>query len=726
MAEDFTFKTEQSKHSKLQIAQLFTQALHNFDNEQYTEADQLCTAIINQLPNHFDATNLLGKIALKIGRHDLAVEMFLRAVNIDDSGIILYNDLATSLYQSGRIKDALIVLNQALEKEPDSSQITSFLDNILSKPDENGDHINPQSALDIGVFCHESGQLNAAIYWYKKTLELQPENSFAMSNIGVLLHSQNRPDDATEYYKKALLIQPDNYEALNNLGVAFYDQGKFEKAVESHQKAIAIKPDHAQSHYNLANALSKQEKFTQAAASYQKAIKIDPNYAKAYSNFGNLLQIQGKLEKAISCYKKALLINPSLVQTHDSLIFCIDLICDINSDIFLQERAKWAKQHAAPLRAFWGEFHNKPDPNRVLRIGYVGADFKNHSASSIFAGVLLNHDPNKFAVYCYAGNSVEDDLTKKFKEKSTSWITTQQMDDATLANRIKQDGIDILVDLSGHTIGNRLLAFAYKPAPVQISAWGYPVGTGMEAMDYLFVDRFFIPMAQRQKYNEEIIDLPCVIHMMNTIPFPEVTDPPVLQNGYVTFGAFNRLEKNNHEVYTLWAEILRSIPKSKLLLKTVQLDHKNNISDIENFFKNKGIKRDQLIFIGKTNRQDHLKSHELIDIMLDPFPHSSGITSLESLRMGVPVLNLENRIRNKISSSMLHIMEMNQWRSKNEEEYIQKAIEYSRDTDKLKELRHQLRERFDRSVLGNSQLYTKKVEAIYLQLWNRWCTNDTQ
>ncbi|MBF0193423.1 MAG: tetratricopeptide repeat protein [Magnetococcales bacterium] len=703
------------------IDELFKEAIDHYNCERFVEADKCCTAIINNFPNHADAINLLGVIALQFNRYILAKDLFLRAINVNDKQVLYFHNLAVSLIQLEEKKEAIDVLNQALEIDPENSQILHLLENILNSNDVKAEFSNPRAALETGVLCHESGQPNAAIYWYNKTLKLQPENSFALSNIGVILHGQGRLDSAIDFYQKAILIQPDNYEAHSNIGVAYYDQGKLKKAATSQKKAISIKPDYAQAHYNLANSLTKQEKFKDAITSYKKAIKIKPDYAKAYSNYGNLLQIQGKFDKAISCYNKALKLRPDFVKTHDSLIFCIDLICDINSDLFLTERKNWAKQHADPLKVFWTELSNTPDPKRRLRIGYVGADFKEHSASSIFATMLLNHDPDKFQIYCYAGNTIVDNVTKKFKQKSTKWFPTAQIDDATLAKIIKQDEIDILVDLAGHTIGNRLLTFALKPAPIQISAWGYPLGTSMDAMDYLFADKFFIHEKHRKKYTEKIVDIPCVIHLMQTIQFPKVTDPPLIKNGYVTFGAFNRLEKYNHEVYSLWAKILLRIPTAKLLIKTVQLDYPQNVTEIINFFKNQGVKKKRLIFIGKTSRQEHLKAHEQIDIMLDPFPHNSGMTSLESLRMGVPVLNCETKIRNPLSSSLLHILGLDKWRTNNEDEYINKAIEFSQDVNYLKTLRHQLRNRFDKSVLGNSQLYVSKVEAIYLDLWKQWC-----
>jgi protein O-GlcNAc transferase len=303
-------------------------------------------------------------------------------------------------------------------------------------------------------------------------------------------------------------------------------------------------------------------------------------------------------------------------------------------------------------------------------------------------------------------------------------LSTSQLDNAGLVEQIRQDGIDILVDLAGHTTGNRLLAFARKPAPIQITAWGYPHGTKMDAIDYLFADPIFIPLSERNKYIEEIIDLPCVIHLNSGIGFPEIKSPPVCKAGHITFGAFNRIEKYSNSVYTAWAEILHRVPTAKLLIKSKSLNSLDNINILQTIFQDKGISPKRIIFMGSSPKQDHLKSHEKIDIMLDPYPHNGGMTTLESLRMGVPVLTCEKMTRCPTSASILHVMGLDEWRAGDEKDYIEKAVEFANDIPTLRNLRKQLRSRFDESVLGNSQLYVSKVEAIYRKLWQKWCRDN--
>ncbi|MBF0446524.1 MAG: hypothetical protein HQL68_13155, partial [Magnetococcales bacterium] len=205
--------------------------------------------------------------------------------------------------------------------------------------------------------------------------------------------------------------------------------------------------------------------------------------------------------------------------------------------------------------------------------------------------------------------------------------------------------------------------------------------------------------------------------------FPEVTDSPASKNGYITFGAFNRLEKNNEKVYTLWAEILHRIPTATLIIKAAKLDYSKLRENVQAFFLKQGISNNRLILVGKTPRPDHLKAHDQIDIMLEPYPHSGGMTTMDSLYMGVPILTYENNNRFPITASILHILELDEWRAKNEDEYIKKAVQFSRNLNYLKTLRHQLRKRFAESALGNSQLYTNQVETVYRQLWKKWCDN---
>ncbi|MBF0445157.1 MAG: tetratricopeptide repeat protein [Magnetococcales bacterium] len=762
-----TTDPKQSEQPELTLKAAYKQAVDSFNSGDLAEADRVCSAILNEAPNYVDAINLLGIIAQRVNRHDLAVELFMRAISVDNSNALLYFNLGTSLYPLGRIGEAIDSYQKAIAIMPNNAQVhyhlglallgegsldkavLSFQKAIESNPDyveslsELGytQHLLGLSDLgaeslkraisiqasyvnahyNLGVIHQAQGKFTAAISSYKNTIALTPEFFNAHYNLGVIYQAEGKIDDAILSYKNTLAIKPDYPQAHYNLGVVLQIKRQIDAAILSYKSAIAIKPDYAQAHSNLGAALQEQGEHEEAIISFKKAIEIEPGLTEAHYNYAFALQEQGKYVEAVARYQQTLICEPGYVQAHNNLIFCADLMPEVNSELCYAHRENWNKIHAEPLKALWPTLTNSPEPNRKLRIGYVGADFQHHSAAHIFGPMLLNYDRKNFAVFCYAGNTIEDGLTESFKANSTGWLSTSRIDDARLAEIIKNDAIDILVDLAGHTKGNRLLTFARKPAPIQISAWGYPLGTSMSAMDYLFGDSFFIPLADRHMYTEQIIDIPCAIHLKSATNFPPVTEPPVLKSGYITFGAFNRLEKYNDEVYTLWAEILNLIPNAKLLIKTAKLDSPLRIAEVEIFFSRKGVANNRLILLGKTSHEEHLKAHGLIDIMLDPFPHNSGMTSLESLRMGVPVLTCEKKIRCPASSAMLHILGLDEWNTQDTRQYIAKAVKFAADIEQLKVMREQLRDRFDASVLGNSQLYVGKVEAIYRQLWQKWC-----
>ncbi|MBF0444077.1 MAG: tetratricopeptide repeat protein [Magnetococcales bacterium] len=760
MSEDKFAK--ESGQTQLTIDEAFAQAIEHFNAERYTDADSFATAIINVVPDHIDAINMQGVVAQKLNRHDIAVERFGRALDIDNSRAMLHYNLAISLYYTGQQERSVKAVQTAIKIVPDNSQFRNFLNNVLKNPTPkkiNNDLANEAArVLQLGISAHSTGDIVTAVDCYNRVLAIDPMNTAAICNLGAVLQQQGKHGEAVEIFNKAIKIKPDLIEAHsnlgntllelgrvdegidcylqaisidpsfasahNNLGKVWLEQGRLDDAVLCYQTAIKYKPDMAEAHHNLGVVFNKQGLLDKAICSLQKAIAIKPDYAEALCNLGQVFQEQSKYSQAVASYKKALTIKPDFTMAHSNMIFCIDLIPDISTDLFKTEREQWNRKHAEPLRKYWPIFKNVIDSKRVLRVGYVNADFKHHSASHIFGPVLLNHDKNNFQIFCYAGNTVEDDMTQQFKDIATEWVSTYKMDDATLAAKINSDKIDILVDTAGHTRGNRLMVFARKPAPIQITAWGYPHGTAMAAMDYLFADPIFIPTSQRNKYTEEIVDLSCVIHLNPYTTYPDVSPPPVLKNGYITFGGFNRLEKYSNELYLLWVELLQRLPHAKLLMKTLKLESTERKKEIESFFVANGIEKDRLILIGRTTHQEHLQMHGMVDIMLDPFPHNGGMTTLESVRMGVPVLTCEKITRCPTSASILHIMGMDEWRAEYKADFLAKAVDYASDINKLKTLRTQMRSRFDKSVLGNGKLYTREIEAVYRKLWKRWCEKN--
>ncbi|MBF0380934.1 MAG: tetratricopeptide repeat protein [Magnetococcales bacterium] len=685
----------------------------NFANRQnplqqaitFHRAGQLSEAIhwynknLELNPKDIATLTNMGVALQTIGRRDEAIFCYQKAIEIKPDFAQGYSNLGVALQELNRFDEAVECFKKATIIQPNFAQAYSNLGDALRK----------------------KGDFHEAVKSCKKALAIDPNYADAYSNLGNALKELKILDEAVASFQKAIAINPNYAEAYSNLGIVFQEQNKLDQAITCYNKALAINPNFVAALSNLGNAQLENKDYKNAAVSCRKAIAISPDYAKAYSNLGFILKAQDNHEEAISCFQKALSINPDILNAHTTMIYCIDIFSDIKQNLFMEERQKWNKQFAEPLQNSWGPFLNDPDPDRKLRIGYVGSYFRYHSAGNMFGPVILNQDLTQFEVYCYAGNDKEDKLTKQLKERSTKWVQTSKLNDEELAKQIKKDGIDIVVDLAGHMEGSRLLAYAYKPAPVQVSAWGYPFGTGIKAIDYIFSDAVGIPTWDRPLYTEKIIDLSCLAHYNFEVPFPDVEDPPACKNGYITFGAFNRLEKNNPAVYSLWSELLRLVPTSKLLIKSRKLDDPESAQEMLTMLQDMGIASDRLIFMGESAPIEHLKAHRYIDIMLDPFPQTSGMTALESLRMGVPLLTCEHKTRLRTCASILHTVGLDDWRAKYEDDFLEKGVKFSQDIDALKELRHDLRNKMDSCILSNSPLYTKEIEANYRKIWKVWC-----
>jgi predicted O-linked N-acetylglucosamine transferase (SPINDLY family) len=385
-----------------------------------------------------------------------------------------------------------------------------------------------------------------------------------------------------------------------------------------------------------------------------------------------------------------------------------------------EERKRWDAAHGARWHKQWTH-PNVPNPERRLRVGYVSADIWGKSSIKVFGGMLTRYDRSAFDVYVYSNAKGKDDkFTDLFKQNVTVWRDIVGLSDDAATDLIRKDQIDILVDLSGHSSGHRLLVFARKPAPIQVTAWGYASGTGMRAMDVFLTDPVMVPPQDKQYFAEEIRYLPCVVGAFFNEQFPDVNELPALSAGTITFGCFNRLMKVTEETYRVWAEILLATPNSKLILKTPETVAAQ-ARVIENFTK-AGVDTERIIMLGGTAWYEHMQAHHQLDLALDPFPHGGGVTSLESLMMGVPVVTLLwPTMAGRVTASIMTALGLPDWIAKTREQYIELAIQKARDLQSLAALRKQLRSIFTSSVMGDQVAYTRAVEQEYRKLWKEWC-----
>jgi predicted O-linked N-acetylglucosamine transferase (SPINDLY family) len=362
------------------------------------------------------------------------------------------------------------------------------------------------------------------------------------------------------------------------------------------------------------------------------------------------------------------------------------------------------------------------DPDRRIRIGYVSADYRNHSAALAFRPVLLNHDKAQFEITCYSSTRILDGVTAEFQRAADRWRDVTRISDDALCERVQADGINILVDLSGHSAGTRLGVFARKPAPVQVTAWGHATGTGLPTIDYLFSDPVACPPEVRGLFAEKIFDLPCLISID---PLPEHVMPaalPMLSNGYVTFGVFNRPSRISDEAAALWARILDALPSSRLLMKHGGFDLPSTQARLLERFAAHGIAAERIAFRGATPRLEHFAAFNAIDIALDPFPNSGGISTWEPLQMGVPVVaKLGQGIGGRTAGAILSAVGMTDWVANTTEVYFAIAMKFAAMPEHLDALRRELPLRLADSAAGNSVKYTRAVEAAYRTMWADYC-----
>jgi len=496
---------------------------------------------------------------------------------------------------------------------------------------------------------------------------------------------------------------------------------KFDQAVESYDKVLAINPDYAEAHSNLGVTLKELNKPAEAVQCYRNALAIKPDYADAHYNLGNALHTIGKMNEATASFRKALALKPENHEAHSNLIFLQDFIADLSQSAQQAERKLWDNAFILPQAANIKTHTNNRDPARPLRIGYVSADFRHHSAHLGFGPLLMGYDRQNFQVICYDATTLRDPISAALQNAVTDWRDIKNISDEELADIIRADAIDILVDLSGHTRGNRLTVFGHKPAPLQISGIGH-LAPGVSTIDYRLTTDRLTPADEESIYPEQPIYLDTFFGFTEPISTPPLAPPPCLQNGFITFGFLGRISKTSDDVFALWARIVRDVPGSRLLLKYRELDEPADRQQIKDTFSGLGIAEDRLILLGKTEQHEHLEAHNRVDMVLDTFPHGGGITTMDSLWMGVPVIGLVDK--NKAGGRIIDCVEspvgLEDWVARDHEQYHAIALQWAGRTEQLAAIRENLRQRVSDVYFR----FPQDVEKSYRLIWQRWCKTE--
>ncbi len=651
------------------------------------------------------------------------------------------SDLANAMAQAvryrqmGNLKAAKAAYADILKKDADNAEVLHLQGCLLEEmgnPDQaikllakaaKADPVAHAYRYNLANMLFRQGNLVDAVRYYREAIALKPDYAVAHNNLGRALIQIGDVATAKACFLSAIAQNAHYADPHNSLSLVLKAQGDLDGALASSQAAVAIKPDFAEAHCNMGGAYLLMQRIVDAAHAYQTAVKLQPALAMHHANLGGALLRLGKQEDAVAEFEVALRLDPSAASTRSNRILASSYVSTSAQDLWLQAQA-WGRMHSMPTQRPMVSHKNLPEPERRLRVGYVSADFRNHAAAYWIEPLLsgLHHD--HFEVICYNNSARVDAVTERLKPLADTWVECFNMNDVALADRIRADGIDILVDLSSHTEGNRLLVFALQPAPVQVSWFGFPVSTGLPSMHYRITDAVMDPPGHSEVfYSEQLVRVNRFYAAFRPDPAcGAVGLGPVERNGFVTFASFNTFSKITPAMLSVWAQLLVKLPGSRLLLQAAGMEHADLARDVQSAFGAWGVEPARLTLRGWTGIEDYLRLGHEADIALDPFPFNGGVTTCHALWMGLPVITLVGETApSRVGASILTRLELGDCVAKDSEAYLQTAIAWAQDRAKLAATRTSMRDRMATSGLLDGAALATEVEQAFRTMWHTWC-----
>lgn len=581
------------------------------------------------------------------------------------------------------------------------------------------DRLDANARLSCGVIAGLRGDNALAEDYCRQALALDPKLATAHFNLGIALRSQSQFMEACQSFKRATELLAGYSEAMDALAHAYISLYDWPAAVQALNEIISIWPRKAEMHSNLGTVYQAMGRNQDAIVAYEVALKINPRLGVTLNSLGSAYLGQGDFEQAERCYRQCLAATPGDLQARSNLLMLLNYLPNTDASVDLEEHLEWGRiVQGQTLQLDSVEF--VADPQRRIRVGYLSPDFREHSVASFIEPVLQKHDRSQFEVCCYSYLPTPDETTQRIKAAVDLWRDIDKLSDAETARLIREDRIDILFDLSGHTGNNRLGVFAAKPAPIQMTWLGYPNTTGLHTIDYRITDGVADPAGEEVYYSEELLRLEgCFLCYQPDPNTPEVAPLPALINGHVTFGSFNNFSKINTGVLQLWSEVLRQVPDSRLVLKCPALTDLTVQAVVSTALQALGIGAERVDLLGHTRtRQEHLALYSKVDIALDTFPYNGTTTTCEALWMGVPVLSLAGKHHaGRVGASLLSAAGLTDWLAGSPEAFVATAQARAADLAGLDRLRGKLRSLVADSALCDADSYVHRLEEAMLQAW---------
>ena len=587
-------------------------------------------------------------------------------------------------------------------------------------------------AMQVAQQLQAQGDIAGAEKIYKLILEAEPNHGDGIFYLGMLLFQGKKFDEAFTLLKRAVKVHPNVFEFHYNLGLIYESNGHFAQALECYRRVVELEPS-GNAHSNLAKNLTDSGQLTEAIEFARVAVQRLPHAQRAiaHNNLGAALTLRGELAQGLENYKFAIAIDVENASMHSNYLLACNYVANPDLTLLFQEHKKFGekfesfipKLYENPLAAQAKKVQRARVDHKV-RIGYVSPDFYGHAVGQFIEPILATHDKNKFDVFCYSDNFHTDDSTARMKALVSNWRQVNEMNDEDLARMIHADGIDILVDLAGHTARNRMGVFIRKPAPIQVTWIGYPNTTGLSTMDYRITDSLADPVgAADAMHTEKLLRLPeCFSCFQAPRQSPDVRPLPALANGFITIGSFNNFAKITPHVMRVWIDIMNRVPGSRLLLKNRSLDNPRLKQLILDELCKHGADATRVdLRSPDISPMDHLNGYNLLDIALDSFPYNGTTTTCEALWMGVPVITLAgNNHVSRVGVSQMTNLGLPELIARDTNDYVDIAVALANDVPRLAALRATMRERLKNSPLMNVPRFTKNLEEAYEVIWKKY------
>ncbi|MBR8225004.1 tetratricopeptide repeat protein [Burkholderia ambifaria] len=707
------------------------------DARDPAEAMQSCSRAIELRPGYAEAYNNLGNVLQDLGELDAAAASYGKAIAFHPAYAEAHSNLGNVLRTQERHADAIVQYRRAIELNPAlrvahrglaiALRATDDFDGALEHARAGLEPDDAEGHCTLGRSLRSMNDFDGAARLFERACEIDPGYALAWCRLGELRCQQGEYEESLRLCRHAIELDPELADAYNFLGLAYHNLDRMAASELSHRHAIDLNPDDADAHHNLAAALFRLDKLDEAMSEYRIAQELGVDPVKIQLTLGDILWAKRDFAGAVAAFREAVEHDPH--RAYARLLFNMSSSPAFAPEEWVVDAQRYGDYLArdARLLSHDREQRARQARGRPLRVGFVSGDLRQHPVGIFLESVLAHLDRTRIEPHAYVTFVVEDDVTARLKSGFASWKKLTCLNRDQAARMIHDDGIDVLVDLAGHTNWSGLPVFAHRPAPVQASWLGFFATTGCPAIDYFIGDPHTLPADEAHHFVEQPWHLPDSYLCFTPPAYDVAVGPlPMATNGGVTFGCFGKLTKISDDVIALWSRLLHALPDARLMLKAHELGASDlNRATLERFARH-GIGAQQLILEGGSPRAEYFNAYNRIDIALSPFPYPGGTTTAEALWMGVPVIGMKGgRFVTHICESLLHAAGMGDWIAADEDAYLAKAIAFARDRDALAALRATLRERTLASPLCDAARFARNLEDAFHGMWARYVAGDT-